>query len=299
VAWSRALARAFAQSRRERGWRQRLAAWRTLRPADLRPVHPAIVEPSTGLSMGEHAEAMAREWQVTRAVQDELAAASHRNAAAAWREGFHPALVVPHRGLARDDTVRADTTRLPQLSPAFARDGTLTAGNSTPLTDGAAAVLLASEACARSRGWPVLAWLTGSAECAVDFAGARGRAEGLLMAPVHAVAQVLARRGLALADVDVVEMHEAFAAQVLANLAALASPSYCLERLGRATPLGTIDRARLNPHGGSIALGHPFAATGARLLGALAHDLATRDLRRGLVSVCTAGGMGVAALLER
>jgi len=177
--------------------------------------------------------------------------------------------------------------------------GTITAGNSSPLTDGASAVLLASDGWARARGLPVQAWITRSAVAAVDFAGVAGPSEGLLMAPVRAIAQVLDDARVRLADLDVIEIHEAFAAQVLCNLAALASPAYARDRLGRAEPVGVVDRQRLNPHGSSIAVGHPFGATGTRILGALAHDMALRDLRRGLVSICTAGGMGVVALLER
>jgi acetyl-CoA C-acetyltransferase len=299
----RRLARIVTASGRAPTLGARLRPWLGLRPSDLRPEVPGVAEPRTGLSMGEHCERMAKDWSIGRAEQDELALASHRRAAAARDAGFSAGLVAPHAALAHDDNVRADTSleRLARLPPVFDRSaaGTLTAGNSTPLTDGASCVLLATGAWAQARGLAVQAWITRSAVAAVDYAGLAGPAEGLLMAPVHAVARVLDDAGLRLQDIDVVEMHEAFAAQVLCNLAALASPDYCRGRLGRDEPLGTVDRARLNPRGSSIALGHPFGATGTRILASLAHDLASRDLRRGLVSICTAGGMGVAALLER
>jgi len=282
---------------------RRLQPWLALRPGDLRPEVPGVAEPRTGLSMGEHCERMAKEWGIGRVEQDELALASHRRAHAAVDAGFYAGLVTSHAGLARDDNVRVDTSleRLARLPPVFDRTpaGTITAGNSSPLTDGASAVLLASDGWARARGLPVQAWITHSALAAVDFAGVAGPAEGLLMAPVRAIAEVLDGARVRLADLDVIEIHEAFAAQVLCNLAALASPAYARDRLARAESVGVVDRQRLNPHGSSIAVGHPFGATGTRILGALAHDMALRDLHRGLVSICTAGGMGVVALLER
>ena len=297
-----ALTRIVTQSARGRTLGARLRPWRSLRPRDLKPVIPGVAEQRTGLSMGEHCEVMAKEWRIGRRAQDELALDSHYKAAAAWASGFFRELVVPHAGLARDDNVRADASleRLAQLSPVFDRSpaGTLTAGNSTPLTDGASCVLLASEAWARDRGLPVLAYLTHGADAAVDYAGLAGPREGLLMAPTYAIATLLDRAAVTLQQFDVLEMHEAFAAQVLCTLAAFESPAYCERRLGRAA-LGAIDRTKLNPHGSSIALGHPFGATGTRILATLAHDLATRGLHRGLVSICTAGGMGVAAILER
>ena len=299
----RRLARIVSTSARAPTLARRLQPWLALRPGDLRPEVPGVAEPRTGLSMGEHCERMAKEWGIGRVEQDELALASHRRAHAATDAGFYAGLVTSHAGLARDDNVRADGSleRLARLPPVFDRTpaGTITAGNSSPLTDGASAVLLASDGWARARGLPVQAWITRSAVAAVDFAGVAGPPEGLLMAPVRAIAQVLDDARVRLADLDVIEIHEAFAAQVLCNLAALASPAYARERLGRAEPVGVVDRQRLNPHGSSIAVGHPFGATGTRILGALAHDMAVRDLRRGLVSICTAGGMGVVALLER
>jgi acetyl-CoA C-acetyltransferase len=255
------------------------------------------------MSMGEHCERMAKQWRIGRAEQDELAYRSHMHAAAAWSGGFYDDLVVPFAGLARDNNVRADTTpaKLAALRPVYDRTaaGTLTAGNCTPLTDGASCVLLASEAWARSRGLAAQAYLTHWSAAAVDFAGMAGPAEGLLMAPAYAVRAMLDRAGLSLQEFDVYEIHEAFAAQVLCTLAAWESDDYCRNALKRDRALGAIDRARLNPCGGSVALGHPFAATGTRIIGTLAKKLQQRGSGRGLISICTAGGMGVAAILER
>lgn len=272
-----------------------------LRPRHFKPVMLGVVEPRTGLSMGQSMELTAQKWHITRAAQDELAYESHRKAAAAWKEGFYEDLVVPFRGLAADNNVRADSSpeKLAKLRPVFdlTAAGTLTAGNSTPLTDGASAVLLASEEWARQHGLPVLAYLSYGKAWAVDFASG---AEGLLMAPAYAVAAMLKDAGLGLADFDYYELHEAFAAQVLATLAAWESAQYCREALNLAQPLGSINRARLNVKGGSVALGHPFAATGTRIVASLAKILAAdHSAKRGLVSVCTAGGMGVTAILER
>jgi acetyl-CoA C-acetyltransferase len=260
-----------------------------------------VVEPRTGLSMGQSMELTAQKWHITRAAQDELAYDSHRKAAAAWKEGFYEDLVVPLGGLAADNNIRADTTpeKLAKLRPVFdlSAAGTLTAGNSTPLTDGASAVLLASEEWARAHGLPVLAYLSYGKAWAVDFVSG---AEGLLMAPAYAVAAMLKDAGLGLGDFDYYELHEAFAAQVLATLAAWESDEYCRVALKLPKALGSINRARLNVKGGSVALGHPFAATGTRIIASLAKILAAdRGAKRGLVSVCTAGGMGVTAILER
>jgi acetyl-CoA C-acetyltransferase len=240
---------------------------------------------------------MARTWQIPREEQDALALASHQNASRAWAEGFMADLVVPYLGLATDNNVRADSSleKLAKLKPSFAKDGTLTAGNSTPMTDGSAAVLLASEDWAQSRGLPVQAYLSHGKAAAVDFVGG----EGLLMAPAYAVPRMLADAGLTLQDFDFYEIHEAFAAQVLCTLKAWESEQFCRERLGLAKPLGSIDRARLNVKGSSVAVGHPFAATGARIVATLAKLLAERGSGRGLISVCTAGGMGVTAIMER
>ncbi len=288
-------------SYRGRSFWQRFKPWLGLRPRHFKPIMPGVVEPRTGLSMGQSCELMAKRWQVSRQEQDELAMRSHHNAAAAWQAGFHDDLVVPFRSLKRDNNVRADTSleRLGKLRTVFdpGPQGTLTAGNSTPLTDGAAAVLLASEEWARARDLPVKAVLTQGRSWAVDFATGH---EGLLMAPAHAVSAMLQDAGLALQDFDFYEIHEAFAAQVLCTLKAWESVEYCREMLGRDAPLGSIDRSKLNIKGSSIAMGHPFAATGARIL-AVAAKLFDElpHARRGLISVCTAGGMGVAAIVER
>lgn len=280
---------------------QVLASWR---PRDLKPHFPGVTEARTGLSMGEHCELMAKEWGVTRRDQDEFAYHSHMKAAAAWKQGFYRDLVVPFNGIDRDNNVRPDTSleQLAKLKPAFDKtgSGTLTAGNSTPLTDGASAVLLASEAWAKSHGLPVEAWLTRFGVAAVDFAGVTSPyREGLLMAPTYAVPRMLDEAGLKLQDFDFYEIHEAFAAQVICTLQAWELPEYCRDRLGRDEPLGAIDVSRLNVKGGSVALGHPFAATGGRIIAGLARLLAEKGHGRGLISICTGGGMGVTAILER
>src|SRR6185437_10389384 len=254
-----------------------------------KPVFPAVVEPRTGLSMGQSTELMAKRWNIARADQDQLAYESHMKAAAAWREGFFSDLVVGSLGLDKDNNVRPDTTveKLAKLRPVFDPNGTLTAGNSTPLTDGASAVLLATDEWAAKRNLPVLAHL------------ASGK-EGLLMAPTYAIPAMLKDAGRQLQDFDYYEIHEAFAAQVLCTLKAWESPEYCREVLGLAAPLGSIDRSRLNVKGGSVAVGHPFAATGTRIVATLAKLLAgDSNAKRGLISVCAAGGMGVTAILEK
>jgi len=303
LVYNRGFARIALASTRGKTLAQRISPWLALRPRDLKPSAPTVAEPRTGLSMGEHCELMAKEWGVGRVEQDELALASHLKAAAAWREGFYADQVVAFAGLAADNNVRTDTSlaKLSALKPVYDRSGsgTLTAGNSTPLTDGASCVLLASESWARSRGFPVEAWLTHSAVAAVDYAGLAGPREGLLMAPTYAVPAMLDRAGITLQDFDIYEIHEAFAAQVLCTLKAWESESYCRDKLGRSAPLGAIDRSKLNPKGGSVALGHPFAATGTRIVATLARQLAQRGSGRGLISICTAGGMGVTAILER
>ncbi|MCO8169833.1 acetyl-CoA C-acetyltransferase [Pseudomonas sp. 21LCFQ02] len=271
-----------------------------LRPQHLKPELPRNGEPRTGLSMGQHCELMAQTWGIDRQSQDQLAFDSHMKMAAAYAEGWHDDLLTPYRGLNRDNNLRDDLTldKLASLKPAFERsaNGTLTAGNSTPLTDGASLVLLASEAWAAERGLPVLAYLRDGEAAAVDFV--RG-AEGLLMAPVYAVPRLLARNGLSLQDFDYYEIHEAFAAQVLCTLKAWQDPEYCRTRLGLAAPLGSIDLSRLNVKGSSLAAGHPFAATGARIVANLAKLLDVAGQGRGLISICAAGGQGVTAILER
>ncbi|MDY0064848.1 MAG: acetyl-CoA C-acetyltransferase [Steroidobacteraceae bacterium] len=275
----------------------RIAPWFGLRPRHFKPQLPAVIEPRTGLSMGQSCEQMAKDWGIARADQDQLALESHRKAAAAWDEGFYDDLVVDFAGLKQDDNIRRDTTleKLAALKPAFAANGVLTAGNSTPMTDGASCVLLASEKWAQERGAPVLAYLSYGKYGAVDYVNK----EGLLMAPAYTVPRMLADAGLKLQDFDFYEIHEAFEAQVLCTLKAWESAQFCRERLGLDEPLGSIDRSKLNVKGGSVAIGHPFAATGARIVATLAKLLAQRGRGRGLISICTAGGMGVTAILER
>jgi acetyl-CoA C-acetyltransferase len=285
---------------RGKSWGDKLSTIGSLRPGDLAPAAPGIAEPRTGLSMGQHCEEMAKEWQIPRLQQDEIALASHRNAAAAWQARFFDDLVIPFGDLQRDNNVRGDTS-LEKLRNAFDSSpaGTLTAGNSSPLTDGAACVLLSSEDWARSRNIPVQAFLSQTETAAVDFVGMSGTKEGMLMAPAYAVPPMLERAGLTLQDFDIYEIHEAFAAQVLCTLKAWESEEYCRTRLKRNAPLGKIDRSKLNPKGSSVAIGHPFAATGARIVATLAKQLAERGSGRGLISICAAGGMGVTAILER
>ena len=275
---------------------ERLKAFKGFSPAELAPQPPSVSEPRTGLSMGQHTELMAQEWKITRAEQDQLAFESHTKAAEAYRSGYMDDLVLPFAGVFRDNNLREDISldKIATLKPAFDKErGTLTAANSTPLTDGAASVLLASEEWAIKRGLPVQAYLTYSQTAANNFV----EGEGLLMAPTIAVSRMLERAGLKLQDFDFYEIHEAFAAQVLATLKAWEDPAYCKKFLGRDEPMGAIDRAKLNVKGSSLAFGHPFAATGARIVANLAKLLSEHG-GRGLISVCTAGGMGVAAILE-
>ncbi len=297
IVYGREYQQLLLESYRGKSLGERVRPWMRLRPRHFRPVLPGVVEPRTGLSMGQSCEQMARDWQVGREEQDQLAYESHHRAAAAYDEGFYDDLVVRFEGLEQDNNLRRDTTpdKLAKLRPAFAKDGTLTAGNSTPMTDGSSAVLLASEDWARERGLPVQAWLTFGKVAAVNFVGG----EGLLMAPAYAVPRMLKDSGLALQDFDFYEIHEAFAAQVLCTLKAWESPEFCREKLGLDEPLGSIDRGKLNVRGSSLAVGHPFAATGGRIVATLAKLLEQRGSGRGLVSVCTAGGMGVTAILER
>ena len=286
------------ESARGRTLGQKLKPWLALRPRHFKPEFPGVIEPRTKLSMGESMELTAKEWQLSREDQDAFAFGSHRKAAKAQEEGFYDDLIVEFQGLERDNNVRPDTNmeQLAKLKSVFDRSkkGTMTAGNSTPLTDGASAVLLASEDWARERGLPVLAYLTYSRVAAVDFVNR----EGLLMAPTYAVSEMLDDAALSLQDFDFFEIHEAFAAQTLATLKAWESETFCVKRLGRSSPLGSIDRQKLNVKGGSVAIGHPFAATGTRILGSMAKLLHEKGSGKGLVSVCTAGGMGVTAILE-
>ncbi|MBA2124848.1 acetyl-CoA C-acetyltransferase [Hyphomicrobium methylovorum] len=275
----------------------KIKVFKGLSPGELAPQPPNVAEPRTGLTMGQHCELMAQEWHIPRADQDELAYESHMKGAAAYESGYMDDLIVPCAGVYRDNNLRPDTTleKLASLKPAYEKSerGTLTAGNSTPLTDGASSVLLASEAWAAEHNLPVLAYLTFGQHIANDFVGG----DGLLMAPTIAVSKMLDRAGLTLQDFDFYEIHEAFAAQVLCTLKAWEDADYCRTKLGKSAPLGAIDRTKLNVKGSSLAFGHPFAATGARIVANLAKLLSIHG-GRGLISVCTAGGMGVAAILE-
>jgi acetyl-CoA C-acetyltransferase len=276
----------------------RLRALTKLRPQQIVPEIPRNAEPRTGLSMGEHCAIMAREWAIGRQEQDELAARSHHNLAAAYDTGWLDDQVVPFLGLERDQNLRPDSSveKLAKLRPVFGGDdGTMTAGNSTPLSDGASAVLLASEEWAAAHEIPVQAYIVEAQTAAVDYVHKR---EGLLMAPAYAMPKMLERAGAKLQDFDLYEIHEAFAAQVLCTLKAWQDPVFCRERLGLEQPLGTIDRDRINVHGGSLGAGHPFGATGGRIVATLAKALSEKGSGRGLISICAAGGLGVTAIME-
>ena len=298
IVYPRSFQQLLLSSYRAKSFGGRISPWFGLRPKHFRPVLPGVTEPRTGLSMGQSTELMAKNWSISRQDQDQLAFESHSKAAAAYAAGFYKDLVVDYLGLKVDNNMRADTSveKLATLRPAFESTGTLTAGNSTPMTDGASAVLLASEDWARARNLPVLAYLRCGKVAAVDYVEKK---EGLLMAPAYAVAAMLKDTALKLQDFDAYEIHEAFAAQVLCTLKAWNDRAFCRERLGTADALGTINRNKLNVKGGSLAIGHPFAATGARIVAGLAKILDETKGKRGLISVCTAGGMGVTAILER
>jgi acetyl-CoA C-acetyltransferase len=300
VVFPRSFQQILLRSYRGRTGAARVLPWLGMRPKNFRPVLPGIAEPRTGLSMGESTELMVKTWGITRAEQDQLALESHQKAAAAYAAGFYKDLVIDYLGLSQDNNIRTDTTleKLAKLKPAFdlSGAGTLTAGNSTPMTDGASAVLLASERWARERNLPVQAFLSYGKVAAVDYIEKK---EGLLMAPAYAVPRMLSDAQLTLQDFDFYEIHEAFAGQVLCTLKAWTDPAFCRDKLGLPGTLGTIDRSRLNVKGGSVAIGHPFAATGARIVATLAKILDESKGKRGLISICTAGGMGVTAILER
>lgn len=308
IALNEKLRRTLLDLARARSMGQRMRTALRIRPAQFfRPALPRNGEPRTGLSMGEHAELMARHWGIAREAQDELALQSHHHLAKAYDSAFFNDLMTPFQGLREDNNLRRGLTieQLAKLRPVFDRqvapgEGTLTAGNSTPLTDGASVVLLASEDWAAARGLPVLAYLTFSEVAAVDFFNVDpSKREGLLMAPAYAVPRMLARAGLSLQDFDFYEIHEAFAAQVLCTLKAWEDPVFCRDRLGLSQPLGAIERSKLNVCGSSLAAGHPFAATGGRIVATLAKLLAQKGGGRGLISICAAGGQGVVAILER
>jgi acetyl-CoA C-acetyltransferase len=293
------LGQAFVQMRRARGGLDRARVIAGLRPTDLVPVPTQAVEPRTGLSMGQHMAATASDWGITRQDQDRLAVESHQRLAAAYDRGFFDDLLTPYLGLTRDGNLRPEVSldKLGTLPTVFGKGtgATMTAGNSTPLTDGASAVLLGSEAWAAAHGLTPLAWFVDAETAAVDYVHGR---EGMLMAPVYALPRLLARTGLTLGDFDLVEVHEAFAATVLTTLAAWESPTFCRTRLGLDAPLGPVDRDRLNVNGSSLAAGHPFAATGGRVVASLAKELHQLGSGLGLISVCAAGGQGMVAILE-
>lgn len=299
IVFKDAFADRLLETARAKSFGQRLKAWKGFGPSELMPAFPGVQEPRTGKSMGEHCEMMAKEWGISRDAQDELAYHSHVNLAKSYESGFQDDLVIPFRGLERDNILRPDTTpeKLASLRPAFDKrsgNGTLTAGNSTSLTDGASCALLSSEQWAKDNGREVQAWLVDTQVAAVDFVGG----EGLLMAPTYAVAQLLERNNLSLQDFDFYEIHEAFAAQVLCTLKAWESDEYCKNKLGLKGALGAIDRDKMNVQGSSLAAGHPFAATGTRILPVAAKLLKQNGGGRCLISICTAGGMGVASIVE-
>lgn len=296
----RKLAQRLIKLPRAREFKDKLKLFKGFSLSELTPVPPANGEPRTGLSMGQHCERMAREWNISREAQDKLALASHQAAQGAWESGFYDDMVTSFAGVSRDNNIRPDSTldKLAGLQPAFdhkSGQGTITAANSTPLTDGAAAVMLCSEDYAEKHKLTVLAFLTHGRHAALDFVND----EGLLMAPTVAMAEMLTSANLQLQDFDRYEIHEAFAAQLLCTLKAWESEEYCRERLGRDQAMGRIDQSKMNLHGGSIAIGHPFAATGARIVTTLAEDLAAGGGKRGVISICTAGGMGLTAILEK
>ena len=280
---------------------QRLKLFASIRPSFMVPLLPANAEPRTGLSMGQHCERMVKQWGISREDQDQLTFNSHQNLIAAYNRGFFADLVRPFCGVERDGIMRnTPLEKLAALKPAYDREnGTLTAANSTTLTDGAAAVLLASEDWAKERNLPIQAYLTHSEVAAVDFYSQGEKSEGLLMAPAYAVPRLLARAGLMLQDFDFYEIHEAFAAQALCTMKAWEDPDFCKNKLGLDNPLGSIDRTKLNVNGSSVATGHPFAATGPRIIATLAKLLEQKGSGRGLISICAAGGQGVTAIIER
>jgi acetyl-CoA C-acetyltransferase len=300
VVYPKSFQQLLLRSYRGKTFGERVGPWFGLRLKSLMPVLPGVAEPRTGLSMGESTELMVKTWGITRAEQDQLALESHQKATAAYASGFYKDLVIEYLGVTRDDNIRSDTSldKLSKLKPVFdpSGAGTLTAGNSTPMTDGASAVLLASETWAHERNLPVLAYLSYGKVAAVDYIDKK---EGLLMAPAYAVPRMLADAQLALQEFDFYEIHEAFAGQVLCTLKAWADPVFCRDKLGLESALGTIDRSKLNVKGGSLAIGHPFAATGTRIVATLAKTLDEHKAKRGLISICTAGGMGVTAIVER
>ena len=306
IVYGQKLRRRLLEAARGKTFKDRLAAFKGFHLRELKPEFPGVAEPRTGKSMGDHCEDMAKQWNISRDSQDELAVASHHKLAAAYDRGFFDDLVTPFKGLTKDNNMRPGSTveKLGSLNPVFGKklagEATMTAGNSTPLTDGASAVLITSEQWASEHSLTPLAEVVDSEAAAVDFVTGN---EGLLMAPAYAVPRLLARQGLTLQDLDLVEIHEAFASTVLSIMKAWESPEFCKERLGLDAPLGSIDRSKLNVNGSSLATGHPFAATGGRIVASTAKELAARAQKEGkpqtaLISVCAAGGQGVAMLLR-
>jgi acetyl-CoA C-acetyltransferase len=298
IALNEGLRETLLEANRQRSTAGKLKALTGVRPGHIVPAIPRNEEPRTGLSMGEHCAIMAEEWEIGRAEQDELTVSSHQNLAAAYDRGFLADLLTPYLGQERDQNLRPDSNaeKLAKLKPAFGgENGTMTAANSTPLSDGASSVLLASEEWAKERGLPVLAYFADGQTAAVDHVHKR---EGLLMAPAYAMPRMLDRYGAGIGDFDYYEIHEAFAAQVLCTLKAWEDPEYCKEKLGLEQSFGSIDRSKLNVNGGSLAAGHPFAATGGRIVAGLAKQLHEDGKGRGVISVCAAGGQGVVAVLE-
>ncbi|WP_428980272.1 acetyl-CoA C-acetyltransferase [Isoptericola cucumis] len=306
IAVSEGLRRALLEASHAKTVQARLKAFAKLRPSDLKPLSPGTDEPRTGLSMGEHQAITTARWGITREAQDELALASHQHLAAAWESGFFDDLVTPFRGLTRDDNLRPDTSleKLASLKPVFGKNldepASMTAGNSTPLTDGASAVLLATAEWAAARDLPVLARFVDAETAGVDFVHGH---EGLLMAPAHAVPRLLARNDLTLDDIDFFEIHEAFASTVLTTLAAWEDADYCTGELGLPGALGSVDRSKVNVNGSSLAAGHPFAATGGRIVATAAKLVAAKAAETGkparaLISICAAGGLGATAIVE-
>lgn len=289
----------LAKMNYSRTWQDKVMAFKGFSLKELMPVLPGVTEPKTGLSMGQSCELMAQNWKVSREEQDQLAYDSHQKAAAAYESGFYRDWVLEYEGVGKDNIVRPDTSleKMGKLRPAFEKSekGTLTAANSTSLTDGAACVFLCSEEYAKANNLPIKAYFVSAQSAAVDYVSD----EGLLMAPAYAVPKLLKRLNMSLQDFDVYEIHEAFAAQVLCTLKAWEDPNFCRDKLGLDAALGEIDRSKMNIKGGSVALGHPFAATGARIVTGLAKILEEKGSGKGLISVCTAGGMGIAAVLER
>lgn len=300
IAVGERLRKILLDANRAKDLKGRLAALARIRPGDIAPSIPQNSEPRTGLSMGESQALTTLEWGISREDQDQLAVESHHKLAAAYERGFLDDMLTPYLGLERDQNLRPDSSveKLAKLKPVFGKgeSATMTAANSTPLTDGASTVLLASEEYAAAKGWEPLAYLTEYETAAVDYVNG---SEGLLMAPAYAMPRMLTRAGLTLQDFDFYEIHEAFASQVLSTLKAWEDPIFCKERLGLDAPLGAIDRSKLNVVGSSLAAGHPFAATGGRIVATLAKLLAEKGSGRGVISICAAGGQGVTAILER